>query len=65
MANSNLEELLYEIHERGLFDEVLEIVREIRKGEKYMSTSDLYETAYEMVLKKNFEKNTSEFGNDI
>lgn len=64
MANSRLEELLYEIHEKGLFDEVLEIVREIRKEGRFISTSDLYEMAYEMVLKKKFEKNISEFGND-
>jgi hypothetical protein len=57
MANSHtLEDLLYEIHEKGLFDEVLEEVKNIRGDRKYISTVDLYEVALENILKKNFRQ---------
>lgn len=59
MANSHaLEELLYEIHEKGLFDKVLEEIKEIRDQKKYIPTFDLYEIAYERVKEKNFKKNS-------
>jgi hypothetical protein len=55
MSNSNtLEELLYEIHEKGVFDEVLDEVKQIRNEKKHTSTTDLYEMAFERVMKKKF-----------
>lgn len=65
MASNSLEDLLYEIHNLGVFDEVLEEVRKIKIENTYLSIGDLYERAFELVLKKKLEKNVSEFGNDI
>lgn len=65
MASNNLEELLYEIHDLGVFDEVMEEVKKIKIENTYLSIGDLYERAFEMVLKKKSKKNISELDNDI
>lgn len=65
MASNNLEDLLYEIHNKGVFDEVLEEVKKIKIENTYLSIGDLYERAFELVLKKKSGKNLSELDNDI
>jgi hypothetical protein len=53
MANSNnLEDLLYEIHQTGVFNEVMEEIKEIKKSYNFMPLFELYEMAFEKVKKK-------------
>lgn len=57
MANSDFfEDLLFEIHKNGLFDEVVKIVKEIRKEKPFIENTLVYEIAYERVLKEKQKK---------
>jgi hypothetical protein len=52
-----MEEILYRVHELGLFEEFIEEVKKLRINNKYKSAIEIYETALENVL-KNFEQKT-------
>lgn len=47
-----MEEILYKVHELGLFDEFFEEVKEVRKQLGNKSREDIYEIALENLLKK-------------
>lgn len=58
MSNSKfLEEILYECHKLGIFDQVLIEVKKLRlePSKKYLDLSEVYEMAYHNI-KKNIEK---------
>jgi hypothetical protein len=55
----NLEDLLYEIYNDGLYDEVMELAGKLRRRERNLETKELIDMAYQIVKedKKNKKKN--------
>jgi hypothetical protein len=53
---SNLEDLLYEIHNAGLYEKVMELYPKIRAREPYKEIEEVYQIAYEII--RNEEKNS-------
>lgn len=63
-TSASLEDLLYEIHQAGLFEEVLKEIKEIKKDKKFISSLESYELAYENVksrLENEKEKKHQEY----
>tara|TARA_Y100000816_G_scaffold292382_1_gene287353 strand:+ start:580 stop:756 length:177 start_codon:yes stop_codon:yes gene_type:complete len=55
----NLEDLLYEIYNDGLYDEVMELAGKLRRRERNLETKELIDMAYQIVKedKENKKKN--------
>jgi hypothetical protein len=49
---NNLEDLLFEIHQSGVFEEVMEEIKQIKKIRKHVPIFDLYEMAFENIKEK-------------
>ena len=45
----NLEDLLYEIYNDGLYDEVMELAGKLRRRERNLETKELIDMAYQIV----------------
>ena len=47
---SNLEDLLYEIHNSGHYEKVMELYPKIKAREPYKEIEEIYDIAYKMIL---------------
>ena len=56
-----MEEILYKVHELGVFEEFMEEVKKLRIDNKYKSPVEIYETALENVVKIFQEKKLKNF----
>ena len=45
----NLEDLLYEIYNDGLYDEVMELASKLRRRERHLETKDIIDMAYQII----------------
>ena len=45
----NLEDLLYEIYNDGLYDEVMELAGKLRRRERHLETKELIDMAYQII----------------
>ena len=45
----NLEDLLYEIYNDGLYDEVMELAGKLRRRERNLETKELIDMAYQII----------------
>lgn len=55
---SNLEDLLYDIYNEGLYDEVMDLYPKIRQREPYKEVEEVYQICYEIIKKNKDEKNS-------
>ena len=48
---SNIENLLYSAYQQGKRDEMYQLVQEIRSKNKYMPLEEVYDKAYNIIMK--------------
>jgi hypothetical protein len=50
--SKEIEEILYKVHELGIFEEFMNLVKEIREQTPFIERLEAYEKAFQKLLKK-------------
>lgn len=50
--SKEIEEILYKVHELGMFEEFMKLVKDIREQSPFIERLEAYETAFQKLISK-------------